>query len=302
MTVLQLLAGLFLTVAATGSHVNIATNQQDAHPTRDQQDAHALDDHHLVRPTGRIITAGQALGIAQPTSAAAVFDFHSSALTPQPLRIRGTQLCVGWTKGDCDGLCLETAPCNATSPTWLAQRGSHGNTSHLRTTSGECHAGCCVDFEDKVGHFQAFPICTVPFGNQALQLEPVGIDAAVRLRVDFLSGGYVSVLSTPVPPPPRPIQKQPINATLSEYWRPAFHPTGFGALASQSIGHLQDPSAPFQDSRGIWHVFPDCTPETWNAGVRSRYTLLAAGKAPYLGMVPQASCLGTVSSNWPGPN
>eukprot|EP01044_Picomonas_judraskeda_P004627 COSAG03_NODE_411_length_8142_cov_5.225289_11_plen_73_part_00 len=30
MTVLQLLAGLFLAVAATGSHVNIATNQQDA--------------------------------------------------------------------------------------------------------------------------------------------------------------------------------------------------------------------------------------------------------------------------------
>ena len=26
----------------------------------------------------------------------------------------------------------------------------------------------------------------------------------------------------------------------------------------------QDPSSPYQDRKGIWHVFPDCWPTTWN--------------------------------------
>ena len=212
-----------------------------------------------------------------------VFAFSAAATKPQPLRIQGTKFCIGWTKGDCDGICLETVACDATTPTWLAQRGSHTNASHLRSISGSsCRNGCCIDYEDRVGHFQAFPACTEPLGNQALTFEPVG-STGVRLRAQFLNGGYVSVLGTPVPPPPAPIKKRPINTTLSGYWRPIFHPTGFGELASESIGHLQDPSAPFQDAAGLWHVFPDCTPETWNAGVLGPHTLDGAGKAPYLG-------------------
>ena len=322
----------------------------------------------------RTPAAGVALGLASRSSAAVFAPFDAApGGKPQRLQLAGTKLCVGWSKSDCDGLCLETAPCSDTSPTWTVGPAAKGNATHLRTLTGPCGpAGCCIDFESKVGTLQAFPICTNPFGNQAFQLEPAsagGSGAGVVIKALFLNEDYVSELSklpgcplvrvgtcydgadllpkggkvgmtlgsccdlchkttgcvgivlnpnsagrtklgaemttcylkssfsgtqspgtctsgslgVAFPPPPPPPQPRPINATLSAYWRPTYHPTGFGALASESIGHLQDPSAPYQDASGLWHVFPDCTPETWNAAVLSRYTLRAAGKSPYLG-------------------
>ena len=208
--------------------------------------------------------AGRLLGVG-PCDAAPSFTFAAAAPRPQPLRVAGSQLCVGWTKSDCDGLCLVTERCTAATPTWTAQPGA--NATHLRSTSTGCAAGCCVDYEDKVAHLQAFPACTSPLGNQAFELVPQG-GGAVKLRSRFAAAGCVSVLATTPPPGPAPIVERPINRTLDGYWRPSFHPTGFGALASKGVGHLQDPSAPFQDAAGVWHVFPDCTPPTWNAGVQ----------------------------------
>ena len=224
--------------------------------------------------------AGLAIGIAPSGAPGAVFAPFDAALgaAPQRLQLAGTRLCVGWTKGDCDGLCLETAACDASAPRWTVDRSGDGNVTHLRTPAGRagwrgatpgstCDSGCCMDFEDKVNALQAFPVCLDPLGNQAFTLEPVS--GGISNRARFGSGGRVAMLGKPVPPPPAPAQSRPINATLSGFWRPTFHPTGFGALASEAIGHLQDPSAPFQDAAGLWHVFPDCTPETWNAAVQS---------------------------------
>ena len=122
-----------------------------------------------------------------------------------------------------------------------------------------------MDFESSVGHLQAFPACTKPLGNQAFQLELVPGGTALRAMFGKPAGAdCVAMLAAVAPPPPAPVPKHAPNETLSGYWRPRFHPTGFTA---DGLGHLQDPSAPFQDAAGIWHVFPDCTPMTWNAGV-----------------------------------
>ena len=131
-------------------------------------------------------------------------------------------------------------------------------------------------------------LCHKTSGCVGVVLNPNGQNGTCYLKskLEQPSAGECTSgsLGAPFPPPPPPPKPRPINATLSRFWRPTFHPTGFGALASEGIGHLQDPSAPFQDRKtGIWHVFPDCTPETWNAGVDSSYTLVAAHKTPYLG-------------------
>ena len=219
--------------------------------------------------------AGLSLGILPPAtrSGVAVFAPFEAAPggKPQRLQLAGTQMCVGWAKGDCDGLCLETAPCGAATPTWVVGQPSNGsNATHLVSSSGSCSGVCCIDFEDKVQALQAFPICTDPMGNQAFQLQKVsggGVAWGVTLRAQFLGGGYVAVLDKPVaPPPPPPPPLRPPNATLSAYWRPRWHMTGFGL--DLPGGHLQDPSAPFQDpATNVWHVFSDCTAGTWNPSV-----------------------------------
>lgn len=77
---------------------------------------------------------------------------------PGHTHVHAYQLCIGWAKSACDGFCLETTPCTAASPLWTA--GRSGNATHLRTVSGACRrtSGCCIDFEDKLGILQAFPI------------------------------------------------------------------------------------------------------------------------------------------------
>eukprot|EP01052_Picozoa_sp_SAG31_P000761 SAG31_NODE_22_length_33849_cov_13.713096_9_plen_816_part_00 len=317
----------------------------------------------VVTATPPSSAVGMSLGLAPPSSRskAAVFAPLNASLQPQHLQLAGTRLCIGWTKSTCDGFCLETVPCAVSTPKWVVERSILHNESditHLKSTTGACKAGCCMDFEDKTAVLQAFPVCTEPFGNQGFQLVPaLGKSGAVSMRALFQNRGWISVLGSgagcpitrklcyagadllpkgkvdmtlpsccdlchrtvgcvgvvlnpsganatcylksklqdpspgecisgslgsPFPAPPPPIV-HPINETLSRMWRPTFHPTGFGSLADEGVGHLQDPSAPFQDSAGIWHVFPDCTPETWNAGVSSPYTLVAAKKQPYLG-------------------
>jgi hypothetical protein len=111
--------------------------------------------------------SGMSLGLVPPVSrsGAAVFAPFDAAPggKPQRLQLAGTQLCVSWTKSDCDGLCLETAPCTASSPTWVVERSAgQSNATHLRTPpasnqgAGACKSGrgCCVDFEDKLGVLQ----------------------------------------------------------------------------------------------------------------------------------------------------
>ena len=109
---------------------------------------------------------GMSLGLVPPASrsGAAVFAPFDAAPggKPQRLQLAGTQLCVSWTKSDCDGLCLETAPCTASSPTWVVERsvGQSNASSHLRTASnqgaGACKSGrgCCMDFEGKLSVLQ----------------------------------------------------------------------------------------------------------------------------------------------------
>eukprot|EP01046_Picozoa_sp_COSAG06_P026727 COSAG06_NODE_2316_length_7094_cov_4.313796_3_plen_205_part_00 len=106
----------------------------------------------------RTPAAGVALGLASRSSAAVFAPFDAApGGKPQRLQLAGTQLCVGWSKSDCDGLCLETAPCSDTSPTWTVGPAAKGNATHLRTLTGPCGpAGCCIDFESKVGTLQAF--------------------------------------------------------------------------------------------------------------------------------------------------
>jgi hypothetical protein len=141
--------------------------------------------------------------------------------------------------------------------------------------AGMTMGGCC-------------DLCHRTSGCVGVVMKPSGSNGTCYLKskleqpsVGACTSGSLGALFPPPPPPPKP---QPINTTLNRLWRPTFHPTGFGTtLASEGIGHLQDPSAPFQDSTGIWHVFPDCTPETWNAGLTGPFTLVGAHKSPYLG-------------------
>ena len=65
--------------------------------------------------------------------------------------------------------------------------------------------------------------------------------------------------------PPTIIPRVPVNTTQELLWRPTYHTTG--AFVGGGAGHLQDPAAPFQDANGLWHVFPDCWPSTWNDAV-----------------------------------
>ena len=68
----------------------------------------------------------------------------------------------------------------------------------------------------------------------------------IKLKALFAAGGVdvcISALTeAPIPPPPPP---RPPDATLSAFWRPLWHMTGFGL--GLPGGHLQDPSAPYQD-------------------------------------------------------
>jgi hypothetical protein len=169
--------------------------------------------------------------------------------------------CIGVTKADCDGQCLVTKACSgADVPLWAMHQ--EVNASIFRVVGGAAVANSsCLDFESKVGHLQAFPVCTHPLGNQAWKTEPTGqglIEALFGSRQPLC----IAVLNVPAPPPPSP--PMPLNKTQDLLWRPSYHPTGWGM---SSAGHLQDPAAPYQDANGLWHVLPDCWPQTWNDNV-----------------------------------
>ena len=198
----------------------------------------------------------------------------AAAATAFPLRLAGTVFagatCVGVAKADCDGVCLVTAPCSSGggNPLWAVHTasasgnatvsvfevvgtsetgagsggsgGSSGSTSRDHVISIN---GSCLDYEDAVGHLQAFPICTQPAGNQGWELLPGG----TQIRAHFLASSpprCIAVLPKQAPPPPvPPPPRVPVNVTQDRMWRPRYHPVGWGTLSS---GHMQDPAAPFQ--------------------------------------------------------
>jgi len=198
------------------------------------------------------------LGLRPCAEAPAFIHCAASA----PLQFVGAELCVGWTAdGDCDGRCLVTAACNGSRiPHWTAEPNANKSAVHLRNKAGNT----CIDYEDKVAHLQNFPVCTKPFGNQAFEVVPQAAPHRIKLKALFTGGGAdvcIAALTDepkPSPPPSPPPPLRPPNATLSAYWRPLWHMTGFGL--DLPGGHLQDPSAPYQDpATKVWHVFSDCT-------------------------------------------
>ena len=174
---------------------------------------------------------------------------------------------------------------------WIAQPAADdANATTLRTAAA---GGGCMDFEAAVGHLQEMVCRTTPLAdNQAYTFltattatttpppqtgnggGEVGGDTHVNNAGGMLiQAAYVKnvgpnmcvsvLLDQPFIPTVAP------NATLDSYWRPTYHPTGYAAGVA-TAGHVQDPAAPFQDAHGLWHVFPDCWPTTWNSRVKGR--------------------------------